>query len=208
MALGFGEVFFTGGEPFLLNDIYDVLAYSSARITTTVLTNATLLHHKRLERLNQTRHPNMILQVSLDGAKPEHHDAYRGRGTWARTVEGIRTLQAHGYRVRIGTTETPVNSAHLDELRDFLREFGIPSGDHFVRPLARRGFAKEGIELTLDDLEPELTVDVDGVYWHPLSTDRDMLVSKQIVPLKPAIDTVLAMLAAPRSHGRPRRKFR
>lgn len=208
VSLDFEEVFFTGGEPFLLNDIYDVLAYSAARIKTTVLTNATLLHHKRLERLDDIRHPNLILQVSLDAATPEHHDAYRGRGTWARTVEGIRTLQAHGYRVRIGTTETPVNGPHLDELRDFLLELGIPSSDHFVRPLARRGFAKEGIELTLDDLEPELTVNVDGVYWHPLSTESDMLVSRQIVPLKPAIDTVLGMLAAPRAHGRARRKFR
>ena len=43
VALGFDHVFFTGGEPFLLNDIYDMLAYSSARVKTTVLTNAMLL---------------------------------------------------------------------------------------------------------------------------------------------------------------------
>ena len=40
VALGFDHVFFTGGEPFILPDIYDMLAYSSARVTTTVLTNA------------------------------------------------------------------------------------------------------------------------------------------------------------------------
>src|SRR5579859_3117204 len=97
VTLEFERVFFTGGEPFLLNDIYDVLAYSSERIATTVLTNATLLHHKRLDRLDDIRHPNLVLQVSLDGAKPEHHDPYRGHGTWARTIDGIRSLQSHGY---------------------------------------------------------------------------------------------------------------
>src|SRR5205085_10504245 len=43
VALGFDHVFFTGGEPFVLPDIYDMLAYSSARVTTTVLTNAMLM---------------------------------------------------------------------------------------------------------------------------------------------------------------------
>src|SRR5688572_19152378 len=51
VALGFDHVFFTGGEPFILNDIYDMLAYASARVTTTVLTNAMILRGSRLERL-------------------------------------------------------------------------------------------------------------------------------------------------------------
>src|SRR5688572_12552483 len=42
IALGFEHIFFTGGEPFILNEIYEMLAYSSARIKTTVLTNAML----------------------------------------------------------------------------------------------------------------------------------------------------------------------
>src|SRR5574341_2417893 len=58
VELGFTHLFFTGGEPFLLNDIYDMLAYSSERVKTTVLTNAMLLKHMmpgrdktRLDRL-------------------------------------------------------------------------------------------------------------------------------------------------------------
>ena len=42
VQLGFEQVFFTGGEPFLLNEIYEMLEYSSTRIKTTVLTNAML----------------------------------------------------------------------------------------------------------------------------------------------------------------------
>ena len=43
VALGFDHVFFTGGEPFILNEIYAMLAYASARVKTTVLTNAMIL---------------------------------------------------------------------------------------------------------------------------------------------------------------------
>lgn len=114
--LGFVHAFFTGGEPFLLPDIYAMLAYSSARMQTTVLTNAMLLHGSRLEKLTAVANDQLSVQVSLDGGRAEDHDAYRGAGAWARAVEGIRRLQASGFRVRLGTTETPANSAHLQEL--------------------------------------------------------------------------------------------
>ena len=62
VALGFDHIFFTGGEPLLLNDIFDMLAYSAARVTTTLLTNAMLLKQKvsggdatRLDRLCDLR---------------------------------------------------------------------------------------------------------------------------------------------------------
>src|SRR5512143_3763470 len=85
LALNFTEVFFTGGEPFILDEIYAMLAYASARLKTTVLTNAMLLKNQRLERLCAIRNDNLIVQVSLDGAQPDQHDAYRGTGSWLKT---------------------------------------------------------------------------------------------------------------------------
>ena len=76
--LGFSQQFFTGGEPFILNDIYEMLAYASARLKTTVLTNAMLFNGRRLTRLREIANPNLHVQVSLDGGRAEHHDAYRG----------------------------------------------------------------------------------------------------------------------------------
>ena len=199
----FDHVFFTGGEPFLLNDIYEMLAYSSARLKTTVLTNAMLLKQKvpgsdqtRLARLAEIANDDLIIQVSLDGGTAEVHDAYRGAGTWAKAVEGIQLLQAAGFRVRLGTTETPVNSTHLAELCAFHRSLGIPDEDHFVRPLAKRGFSREGLELGRHNLVPELTVNLDGIFWHPLSTDADMQVSKQMFPLATAVERVQGQLDA------------
>jgi MoaA/NifB/PqqE/SkfB family radical SAM enzyme len=195
VALGFDHVFFTGGEPFILNDIYAMLAYASARVTTTVLTNAMILRGGRLERLTAIADDNLIVQVSLDGGRPEHHDAYRGAGAWEKTVAGIRLLQAAGFRVRLGTTETPANAAHLDELCAFHRSLGIPDEDHFVRPLAKRGYSKEGLELGMANLIPELTVNLDGIFWHPLSTDADMRVSRTLFPLAAAVERVQRQLA-------------
>ncbi len=203
VGLGFDHVFFTGGEPFLLNDIYDMLAYASARVRTSVLTNAMLFKQRlpgadktRLDRLCDIANDNLLVQVSLDGGRPEDHDAYRGAGTWEKTVEGIRLLQGRGFRVRLSTTETPANSPYLHRVCEFRRALGIPDQDHFVRPLAKRGYSKEGLELGMHNLAPELTVNLDGVFWHPLSTDADMQVSKKIFPLATAMERVQKQLDA------------
>jgi MoaA/NifB/PqqE/SkfB family radical SAM enzyme len=194
VALGFDHVFFTGGEPFLLPDIFAMLAHSAAQVRTSVLTNAMLIRGPRLDKLRAIQHPNLIIQVSLDGGKAEHHDAYRGKGTWDKTVEGIRLLQSAGFDVRLSTTETPANSAFMDDAHAFRRSLGIPDEHHFVRPLARRGYSKDGIDLSMENLMPEVTVNLDGVFWHPLSTDADMQVSKKVFPLKSSVDRIQAQL--------------
>lgn len=197
VELNFTDVFLTGGEPFILKEIYDMLAYASSRLRTTVLTNAMFLRGKRLEKLRAIANGNLIIQVSLDGARPEHHDAYRGQGSWARTVEGIKRLLAHDFHVRLATTETPANAAHLDELRAFRRSLGISEADHFIRPMAKRGFAQEGVEVSVETLVPELTVTAEGVYWHPLvsPSDTDMRVSQNIDSLAAAVACIQEQLA-------------
>jgi MoaA/NifB/PqqE/SkfB family radical SAM enzyme len=190
VALNFSEVFFTGGEPFILDEIYAMLAYASVRMKTTVLTNAMLLKGTRLDRLSAIKNDNLIVQVSLDGAQADQHDAYRGAGSFAKTIQGIRALQADGFRVRLATTETSANSAHLAEVCEFHRALGIPDEDHLIRPLAKRGFSPDGMEVGIATLTPELTVNVEGVFWHPISTAGDMQISKQIFPLVAVRDRV------------------
>jgi MoaA/NifB/PqqE/SkfB family radical SAM enzyme len=207
VELDFSDVFFTGGEPFILNDIYDMLAYSSARIRTIVLTNAMLLRGKRLDKLCAIANDNLIVQVSLDGGCPEDHDAYRGQGAWAKTVESIKLLQERGFRVRLSTTETPANSTRLDKICEFHRSLGIPDEDHFVRPLAKRGYAKEGLVLGMTNLLPEVTVNLDGIFWHPLSTDTDMQVGKTLFPLAAAVERIKQQLEAMAAGGQPLMAF-
>jgi MoaA/NifB/PqqE/SkfB family radical SAM enzyme len=194
VELGFGDVLFTGGEPLLLGEIYEMLAYASARMPTTLLTNAMLLRGPRLERLAAVANEKLTVQVSLDGGRAEDHDAYRGAGSWAKTLEGIRALLGRGFRVKLSTTETPANSARLAEICALHQSLGIPEDHHFIRPMARRGFASEGMQVGMLNLAPELTVNVDGVFWHPISTDADMQVSREIFPLAAARERVLAQL--------------
>ena len=108
------------------------------------------------------------------------------------TDEGITQLISRGIQVCISTTETPANADHLDELHAFRRGLGIADKDHFVRPMARRGFATEGVEVHRSTLEPELTVTAEGIYWHPPFSPNatDMRVSEGILPLAEAVKCI------------------
>jgi hypothetical protein len=72
----------------------------------------------------------------------------------------------------------------------YITRSGYSESDHIVRPLARRGASQEGMEVSRETLQPELTVSLQGVYWHPLSTDDDMLVSHTIFPLSEHVNLV------------------
>ena len=187
LELEFEHIYFTGGEPFLLEEIYTMLAYSSQHVKTTVLTNATLFRGKRLDSLCAIQDDKLLVQVSLDGIRAEQHDPYRGEGSWAKTMEGIRNLQKRGFRVRLSTTETSSNTAHLAEICEFHQSLGILEEDHIIRPLAKRGYSKEGLDVSKQNLVPEITINANGVYWHPLSTDVDMRVTDKIFPLAEAV---------------------
>jgi hypothetical protein len=79
-------------------------------------------------------------------------------------------------------------------LRAFVRELGIPDEGFFLRPLTKRGFSHEGIELRAEDVSPELTVTADGVFWHPQSAGEAMLLSRDIFPLHDAMALMRANL--------------
>lgn len=194
--LGFEELFITGGEPFILPHIFDLLEYALPRMRTTVLSNGVSLVGRKLQRLLALPQERLTIQISLDGATAEVNDEYRGEGSWEKAITAVRRLKAAGCHVRLGTTMTPENRDMLPELCALHRSLDIPDEDHIVRPLVRRGFSVKGIALALPALIPEITVNRDGVYWHPVSTDEDLLVTDQILPFKDAVAQVETLLAS------------
>lgn len=196
-AWGVAELWLTGGEPFLLADIADSIRACVARRPTTVLTNGMLFTGRRLETLRSLPRTGLTLQISLDAPSPERHDRVRGRGSWARAMNGIRTARALGFHVRVTATVHPVDAhagAEAERFSTVLDELAIDRADLLVRPVARRGFSASGIELAPETLVPDVTVTVDGVYWHPVgAADADMLVDGDIFPLGDRIDRVIEL---------------
>ena len=180
--IGVSEIFVTGGEPFLLADIGDILASCTVAAPTTVLTNGMLFAGRRLQTLRSLPTDRLTLQISLDSPTPERHDRHRGAGTWLRAWQGIECARGEGFRVRLAATVSTDREA--EEFRHFLDAHQIREEDRVIRRIALRGFAAEGVALARADLAPEITITAEGVYWHPVgAADADMLVTPDIFPL-------------------------
>jgi pyruvate-formate lyase-activating enzyme/TusA-related sulfurtransferase len=198
--LGVSEIFVTGGEPFLLSDIGDILAACSVAAPTTVLTNGMLLAG-RLQTLRSLPSNRLTLQISLDSPTPERHDCHRGKGTWVRAWKGVECARAEGFRVRLAATVS--NDQEAEEFRRFLDAEQIREEDRVIRRIALRGFATKGVALGRADLAPEITITAEGAYWHPVGAmDADVLVTPDIFPLAESFAAVRRAFERESEHRR------
>jgi TusA-related sulfurtransferase len=188
--LGGREVLFTGGEPFLHPELGDLVAAADG-LHRTILTNAMVFERGRRRQTLESLDRSVVLQVSLDSATPDLHDAQRGPGSWARALDGVGLARSLGFRVRIAATlfdEDPEGVAALHKCLDL---HGIDHEDRVIRPVAAEGFAATGLQVSIDTLEPEPTVTVDGAWWHPVAiTNPHLRVADSPFPVAEVFDVV------------------
>lgn len=192
-GVGARELFLTGGEPFLLPDIGEIVQACAKALPTVVLTNGMLFRGARLATLHALPREHVTLQISLDSATPDLHDLVRGAGSHARARAGIELARELGFRVRVAATLDAGSASEEIALHRLCDEIGIPSEDHVVRRVARQGAADAGVVVTRATLVPEICLTADGVYWHPVAaTDPDMLVTRRLLPLAGVVGRIAA----------------
>jgi mycofactocin biosynthetic radical S-adenosylmethionine protein MftC len=131
------QINFGGGEPFLREDLCDILDYAHSKgLTTCVSTNGTMLDKNLVQRLGSMK--LLRIQVSLDGATAATNDAIRGAGTFERILEGIALLSQQGFpHLSINTVVTRNNFCEMEQLCELAGHYGVntrlsrfrPSGD-------------------------------------------------------------------------------
>jgi organic radical activating enzyme len=199
-AVGVREFFVTGGEPFVLSDIAEIVTTLANVAPVTVLTNGMLFRGSRLAALRAMSRDRVTLQISLDSSTPELHDRHRGAGAWRAARGGIQRARAEGFRVRLAASVS--TDEDEEAFRRFLNAEAVAPGDRIIRRIARRGFAQAGVVVSRADLVPELTITCDGVYWHPVGAeDEDLLVTAEIFPLAAAFEKAREAVAREQEYG-------
>jgi len=202
-ALGGVEVFLTGGEPFMHPQLGE-LVQAADGLHRTILTNAMIFSRGTRRQALESMDRGVVLQVSLDSATPELHDAQRGAGSWSKALAGIGEARSMGFRVRVAATLYDEDPATVGALHSRLDAEGIDPADRIIRPVAQEGFADTGLHVSIDTLEPEPTITADGAWWHPVAvTNPNMRIADAPLPLAEVFgvvrDTMAVQDAATRS---------
>jgi radical SAM protein with 4Fe4S-binding SPASM domain len=123
-ALGVMTVAITGGEPFMRDDLFDILKYiANSTIGINLLTNGTLVTPADIETLKEIGPEKVI--VSLDGATRNTHEKIRGESTFDKTVKTIAMLTENGLPVRSNTVIYTGNIAEIEKIIEMLLGLGV-----------------------------------------------------------------------------------
>jgi SynChlorMet cassette radical SAM/SPASM protein ScmF len=123
--LGLQSIKITGGEPFLRDDIPEIVAHADRLgLRITIESNAMLVDEataRALGKMQGLRH----VAVSLDGATPESHAILRGSArSFDTAVEGIQRLIRHGVQIQIITALHKGNLAEIEAILALASELG------------------------------------------------------------------------------------
>ena len=141
--LGVFRFYFTGGEPFVRRDIFDLIKYATKEKGNEliVLTNATLFGNGKRAGLRGLDKNKVKLQVSLDGSTPEINDPIRGRGTFGEITEGLKIASDLGFDTSLATVVTKENINDIPNLPPLAKKLGAKS--IHIMWMHRRGRGKE-----------------------------------------------------------------
>jgi len=167
---GVPVILFSGGEPLLRADLYELIRYAKEKGIRGVLsTNGTLITRDVARRLGEFG--LSYVGVSIDGPEPVH-DKFRGkRGAFQEALQGIRSCLAEGIRVGIRMTLTKYNHEYIDDVFRLLEEEEIPRACFYHLAYAGRGERlqeKHGADLTGE----ETRAAVDRIFDHAYDLDR------------------------------------
>ncbi|MDH4231553.1 MAG: radical SAM protein [Nitrospirota bacterium] len=113
----------TGGEPFLMRDIFPVLEELREKgFDTYLLSNGTLISRKKADTIAGLGVKGV--QISIEG--PEHiHDSIRGAGSMASSIKGVQNLLDAGIEVTLNTTLSDINAPHFRDVIELATSLGV-----------------------------------------------------------------------------------
>jgi radical SAM protein with 4Fe4S-binding SPASM domain len=130
---GVPSILFSGGEPLMRPDLFELIEYAVERgVRTVISTNGTLITPDVAKQIK--RHGVSYVGISLDGIG-DINDKFRGvAGAFDKAVAGIKNCQDAGVRIGLRLTLTKRNVQDLERLFEFFESENIERACfyHFV----------------------------------------------------------------------------
>lgn len=123
-SLGIRTFVFSGGEPLLREDLFDLIAHArSKKLSVFIATNGTLITKQTAKLL---RKYNVGAVIGLDGMNPEIHDSVRGaKGVFEQVIKGINNCLAEDIYTHLNIFVSKLNFNEVERIIDFGNERGV-----------------------------------------------------------------------------------
>lgn len=112
----------TGGEPMLHERFFDILNFCVNNFSTTITTSATLVSDENVHNFSGTKDVQVSL-YSID--EYEHERVSLTKGSWEKTINGIKLLIKNKIPVTIATIATKSNLSQIEKMINYLIDIGV-----------------------------------------------------------------------------------
>jgi radical SAM protein with 4Fe4S-binding SPASM domain len=201
---GVPVVLFSGGEPLLRRDFFELADYARRQgLRIALSTNGTLIGRETAGRIKDIGFAEV--GISLDGVGP-NNDRFRGReGAFQAALDGIRNSVSRGLRVSLRLTITRLNYREIPAILRLVEQEGIDRVCFYHLAYSGRGSNLQNDDITRSrtrsvvDLICEHTLDMhrrglrkevltvgnhaDGVYLYLKAQKQDPLRADKIMGL-------------------------
>jgi len=153
-AFGVPVLLFSGGEPLIRKDLFELGKYAAGKgIRTVISTNGTLITPKIAQKIKEADFS--YIGISLDGMEATN-DKFRGvNGAFEDAFEGIRNCTKEGVKAGLRFTMTKHNYRDLPEIFELIDEEKIKRACFYHLVYSGRGG-----KMIDEDLDPKTTREV------------------------------------------------
>lgn len=122
--VGVEDLRFYGGEPFLRNDLFEIIERIHSYMNISIYTNGTILNENILKSLKKNNIKRLF--VSVDSAFAYIHDKIRGvSGSFQKVIDNIKILTANGLNVVALLTICRINKEDIKSTYRLLGTLGV-----------------------------------------------------------------------------------
>ncbi|MFP4083300.1 MAG: heme b synthase [Desulfonatronovibrio sp.] len=132
-------VIFTGGEPLLRSDVFDLVAHAnSLNLRCVMAPNGTLITRENALLMKEAGIQRC--SISIDGPTAREHDLFRGvPGAFDQSMNGIECLKQAGIPFQVNTTVTRDNIHQFKDIFNLARDLGSVAWHIFMLVPTGRG---------------------------------------------------------------------
>lgn len=141
-SLGASTMVFSGGEPLLREDIFELISFTKVQgLNACITSNGLAIKDTVAKKLSEAGVD--VVNISVEGPQ-EIHDYLRGKGSFDKMKDAINNLKKYNIETTLATVISRYNYRYLDYIVGFANETGAttikfqPFSTLFIRDKSRK----------------------------------------------------------------------